>query len=300
MKLIPIKVINTKYKKKISKPSWIKIKFSKKLDNIKNIKNIIKVNKLNSVCVEASCPNLPECFSNNTVTFMILGNICTRKCTFCDVKYGRPNIPDINEPKKLANVIYKINLKYVVITSVDRDDLHDGGAKHFIKCINSIRKKNPNILIEILVPDFRGRMKYALNILNTSPPDVFNHNIETVPRLYNSLRPGANYYKSLELLENFKNTNINIPTKSGLMLGLGEKKKEIYKVMRDLRSHGVTMITIGQYLQPSIYHIPVLRYLTIKEFDQIKKEALKMNFTNVFSGPLIRSSYNAELQFKII
>ncbi|MFI4819043.1 MAG: lipoyl synthase [Enterobacterales bacterium] len=298
-KIIPIKLINKKIKiKKLKKPYWIKNKIPINNKLINKIKNIIINNNLNSVCQEASCPNLQECFNSGTVSFMILGNICTRNCPFCNVNNGRPKYKDYKEPYNLSKAIYQMKLKYVVITSVNRDDLYDGGSKHFSKCIKIIRKKNNKIKIEILVPDFRNCMNIALNILNLSTPDVFNHNIENVPRLYKKIRPGANYFKSLNLLEKFKFFNPKIKTKSGLMIGLGEKTNEIFKVMKDLINCGVNMITIGQYLQPTSKHLPVKRYITLEEFKYIKKEALKMGFNNVYCGPFVRSSYNADLQSK--
>ncbi|CAL4042938.1 Lipoyl synthase [Buchnera aphidicola (Pemphigus populi)] len=293
--LIPIKM-NEHHISSLKKPNWIKVRIKSDSKKINRIKNILKENNLHSVCEEALCPNLSECFNNNTATFMILGAICTRRCGFCAVKNGRPLIPDKNEAIKLSSAILKMKISYVVITSVARDDLHDGGAQHFIDCIQQIRKEN-NITIEILVPDFRGRTKKALKIINKAPPDVFNHNLENVPRLYSYIRPGADYYLSLRLLEKFKLDNPTIPTKSGLMLGLGEKYKEVISVMRDLRYHGVTMITLGQYLQPSSKHLPVKRYITPLEFEQLKIEAYKMGFTNAFCGPLVRSSYHANLQY---
>ncbi|WP_348666173.1 lipoyl synthase [Arsenophonus symbiont of Ornithomya chloropus] len=295
---IPIKNITQDYEKILKKPTWLKIKIPNDFTRINKIKNAMRKNGLHSVCEEASCPNLSECFNRGTATFMILGAICTRNCPFCDVTHGRPSKPDPNEPIKLAKTIKDMGLNYIVITSVNRDDLHDGGAKHFADCIMSIRNKNPNIKIEILVPDFRGRTNQALKILSTVPPDVFNHNIENVPRIYKKIRPGANYQGSLKLLEKFKIINPNIPTKSGLMVGLGETNQEIQDVMYDLKKHGVTMITIGQYLQPSSNHLSVKRYVSPREFQKIKKEAIKMGFTHVACGPLVRSSYHAELQSK--
>ncbi|WMY96918.1 MAG: lipoyl synthase [Arsenophonus sp.] len=295
---IPIKIITTGYKKISSKPTWLKIKIPNDFTRIKNIKNAMRKNGLHSVCEEASCPNLPECFNKGTATFMILGAICTRRCPFCNVNNGRPNIPDPNEPIKLAKTIKDMRLNYIVITSVNRDDLHDGGAKHFADCIISIRNKNPHIKVEILVPDFRGRINQALTILSKVPPDVFNHNIENVPRIYKKIRPGANYHGSLKLLEKFKTMHPKIPTKSGLMVGLGETNQEIKNVMYDLRKHGVTMLTVGQYLQPSPDHLSVERYVSPSEFQDIKKDAIKMGFTHVACGPLVRSSYHADLQSK--
>ncbi len=293
--LIPIKeIINEK--NFLSKPSWIKKKFPHDDNNIKNLKKIISNNNLHTVCQEASCPNITECFNNGTATFMILGKICTRNCPFCNVKHGRPLKPDIEEPKKLAKTVYDMQLNYVVITSVNRDDLYDGGAKHFSDCISAIKSKNINIRIEILVPDFRGCMTKAVKIISSNPPDIFNHNLESIPRLYKNVRPGANYNRSLKLLSEFKHNNPNVPTKSGLMLGLGESKEEIIDVLIDLHKCGVTMITIGQYLQPSKFHLPVKRYVSLKEFNDIKIEALKIGFSYVACGPFIRSSYNAEMQ----
>ncbi|WMY95140.1 MAG: lipoyl synthase [Arsenophonus sp.] len=294
---IPIKII-TKEEKILNKPKWLKIKIPNDFSRIEKIKNAMRKNGLHSVCEEASCPNLPECFNRGTATFMILGAICTRRCPFCDVTHGRPSAPDPNEPIKLAKTIKDMGLTYIVITSVNRDDLHDGGAKHFADCIMSIRQKNPNIKIEILVPDFRGCTTQALRILSEVPPDVFNHNIENVPRIYKKIRPGANYHRSLKLLEKFKTIHPKIPTKSGLMVGLGETNEEIKDVMYDLRKHGVTMLTVGQYLQPSSNHLSVERYVTPEEFQKIKKEAIAIGFTNVACGPLVRSSYHAELQSK--
>ncbi|QCI27183.1 lipoyl synthase [Buchnera aphidicola] len=283
--------------KKLSKPNWIRIKLPKSFFYINKIKNILKTNSLHTVCEEALCPNLPECFNNKTATFMILGNICTRKCPFCAVKKGRPNIIDKNEPYKLSKTVFQMGIKHIVITSVNRDDLKDGGAKHFVKCIKKLRI-NKKIKIEILVPDFRNSIKYSIDILSTYPPDIFNHNLENVPRLYKIIRPGANYQKSLYLLNYFKQKNPNIPTKSGLMLGLGETKEEIIQVLKDLRENGVNMLTLGQYLQPSKNHISVKKYITIEEFQYYKNQALSMGFTNAFCGPLVRSSYHANKQIK--
>ncbi|SNC59001.1 lipoyl synthase [Sodalis endosymbiont of Henestaris halophilus] len=298
MTLIPIKNIAVKLQDSLHKPSWIKIKLPVDSSRIQSIKAVMRKNGLHSVCEEASCPNLAECFNHGTVTFMILGEICTRSCPFCDVSHGRPVIPDANEPEKLAQTIADMGLCYVVVTSVDRDDLRDGGAQHFVDCIRKIRSKNPDIRIEILVPDFRGRMDCALDIINAAPPDVFNHNLENVPRLYRQVRPGANYNLSLKLLENFKAANPHLPTKSGLMVGLGETNAEIIEVMRDLRRRDVTMFTLGQYLQPSRHHLPVQRYVSPQEFDKIRKQALAMGFTHAACGPFVRSSYHADLQLK--
>lgn len=298
MALIPIEIVEMKSQEILRKPSWMKIKLPSNSTRIQGIKTAMRKNGLHSVCEEASCPNLAECFNHGTATFMILGAICTRRCPFCDVAHGRPVTPDVNEPEKLAQTIADMGLRYVVVTSVDRDDLRDGGAQHFADCISAIRAKNPNIRIETLVPDFRGRMDRALKIINVAPPDVFNHNLENVPRLYRQVRPGADYHWSLKLLENFKAANPQLPTKSGLMVGLGETNAEIVDVVRDLRRHGVTMLTLGQYLQPSRHHLPVKRYVSPQEFAEIKQEALAMGFTHAACGPFVRSSYHADLQAK--
>lgn len=279
----------------IKKPDWIKIKIPITTERIYQIKHALRKNNLHSVCEEAQCPNLSECFSHGTATFMILGSICTRNCPFCAVKHGTPNAINITEPKKLSSTIFDMKINYVVITSVVRDDLYDGGAQHFVNCINSIREKN-TVKIEILVPDFRGRINLILNIFNKGLPDVFNHNIENVPRIYKKIRPGANYKKSLLLLESFKKKYSHIPTKSGFMLGLGEKDDEITQVMKDLYSSGVNLLTVGQYLQPSMKHLPVKRYISPIEFENIKNEALSIGFTNAFCGPFVRSSYHASCQ----
>ncbi|MGP1939133.1 MAG: lipoyl synthase [Arsenophonus sp. ET-DL9-MAG3] len=298
LELVPIKTITTGHKKILPKPKWLRIKPPIDSTKIKKIKNAIHKNKLHTVCEEASCPNLAECFNHGTATFMILGAICTRRCPFCDITHGRPKALDLSEPIKLAETIKDMELKYVVITSVDRDDLHDGGAKHFTDSITAIRRKNPNIKIETLVPDFRGCMDRALTILSTAPPDVFNHNIESIPRIYHKIRPGGNYKLSLQLLKKFKKNHPEIPTKSGLMVGLGENNEEIVDVMYDLRHHGVTMLTLGQYLQPSRYHLSVKRYVSPNEFKKIKNKAIEMGFTHAACGPLVRSSYHADLQIK--
>ncbi|VFP78165.1 Lipoyl synthase [Buchnera aphidicola (Cinara cuneomaculata)] len=281
----------------LKKPKWLKVRLPSNINKIKNIKNILKHYKLHSVCEEAHCPNLPECFNKGTATFMILGSICTRKCPFCAVNKGRPTAVDNNEPNKILNAVIKLNLQYVVLTSVSRDDLKDGGANHFSNCIYQIRKKK-NIKIEILVPDFRGKEKIALEIITRYPPDVFNHNVENVPRLYSTVRPGANYINSLNLLHQFKKICPQIPTKSGLMLGLGEKKQEIISVLNDLKKVGVSIITIGQYMQPSKDHLPVIKYITPEEFINFEYIALSMGFSKVFCGPLVRSSYHADQQYK--
>lgn len=290
---IPIKIEVTEAP--LRKPEWLRVKLPNN-DQILKIKSMLREKRLSSVCEEASCPNLPECFSHGTATFMIMGDKCTRRCSFCDVAHGRPDALDAEEPLNLATTIAEMKLKYVVITSVDRDDLRDGGAQHFVDCIKLVREKNPGIKIEILVPDFRGRMEIALEKLIQQPSDVFNHNIETVPRLYKQARPGSDYQWSLTLLQKHLQLLPNIPTKSGIMVGLGETDEEVLDVMRDLRRHDVMMITIGQYLQPSKYHLPVARYVTPQQFDIYAAEAKKLGFTHVASGPLVRSSYHADRQ----
>lgn len=292
------KMLNNK--KKLNKPSWVKIKLPYDFSKIKKIKNILRKNNLHTVCEEAACPNIHECFGKGTATFMILGSICTRKCTFCNVTSGRPYPPDILEPFKLAKTISKMLLRYVVITSVDRDDLHDGGAQHFSECIKIIRQENPGIKIEILVPDFRKSIDISLKILKNNPPDVFNHNMENVPRLYKKIRPGANYNHSLKLLYKFKEMHPHIPTKSGLMVGLGETDEEIIKVMKDLKKSGVSIITIGQYLSPSSKNSPVKRYVKKKEFDFLKNQANLIGFKSISCGTFVRSSYHADLQVENI
>ena len=294
--LIPVKILPTEKTDMLPKPSWLKIRLPKSTERIDGIKQAMRKHGLHSVCEEASCPNLSECFNHGTATFMILGAICTRRCPFCDVAHGRPLKPDAAEPEKLALTIKDMKLSYVVITSVDRDDLRDGGAQHFADCIREIRKHNPNITIEILVPDFRGRMDRALEILIETPPDVFNHNLETAPRLYKLARPGADYKWSLELLRRFKEAHPEVKTKSGLMVGLGEEISEIEEVLRDLREHKVDMLTVGQYLQPSKHHLPVKRYVPPAEFDALKAYADEIGFTHAASGPFVRSSYHADQQ----
>jgi lipoic acid synthetase len=289
---IPIKIVP---QPTLRKPEWIKMKMPNSR-RFQEIKQALRNNHLHTVCEEASCPNIGECFSSGTATFMILGDICTRRCPFCDVAHGKPLPPDINEPKNLAKTIAEMQLNYVVITSVDRDDLPDGGAKHFVDCIKAIRSASPNIKIEILVPDFRGRLDIALSILKEAPPDVMNHNLETIPRLYKQARPGSDYQNSLNLLKAFNDMYSHIPTKSGLMLGLGETDDEILEVMKDLRAHAVSMLTLGQYLQPSEHHLPVMRYVTPATFDMFKEKADAMGFNNAASGPMVRSSYHADLQ----
>ncbi|WP_371188979.1 lipoyl synthase [Thalassotalea maritima] len=296
MQHIPIQVIPSERETMLRKPEWLKIKLPRTSENIDKVKAGLRKGGLHSVCEEASCPNLAECFNHGTATFMILGDICTRRCPFCDVGHGRPLAPDSEEPKKLAMTLKDMALKYVVITSVDRDDLRDGGAQQFADCIREIEEHAPHTKVEILVPDFRGRMDKALEILNAHPPHVFNHNMETAPRLYKKARPGANYQWSLDLLKKFGEANPNVPTKSGLMVGLGETNEEILEVMRDLRAHGVTMLTIGQYLQPSKHHLPVERYVHPDEFEMFRQEAMKMGFEHAACGPLVRSSYHADKQ----
>ncbi|MDF0533910.1 lipoyl synthase [Shewanella sp. A32] len=293
---IPVKVVPSERDTMLRKPDWLRVKLPSSNQRILDIKQALRSHGLHSVCEEASCPNLAECFNHGTATFMILGAICTRRCPFCDVAHGRPLKPDPEEPLQLARTIRDMKLKYVVITSVDRDDLRDGGAQHFADCIREIRKLNPHIKIEILVPDFRGRIEQALDILATEPPDVFNHNLETAPAHYRKARPGANYQWSLNLLQQFKQRHPEIPTKSGLMMGLGETNEEIVQVLKDLRSHGVNMLTLGQYLQPSRFHLPVERYVTPQEFDELHDIAVELGFTHAACGPLVRSSYHADLQ----
>ncbi|WP_343183294.1 lipoyl synthase [Buchnera aphidicola (Neophyllaphis podocarpi)] len=290
--------INYSYKKSLSKPSWIKVKLPSDFSTIHKIEKYMKEYNINSVCKEALCPNIAECFNNGTATFMILGKLCTRICTFCAVKHGKPLLPNHKEPDNIANIVNIMNLKYVVITSVTRDDLKDGGVNQFTKCIKKIRNLEKSIKIEILVPDFRGCVNYAIEAIRQEPPDVFNHNLENVPRLYKQIRPHANYKNSLNLLKKFKKFNPNVITKSGLMLGLGETLDEIINVMYDLRSHGVSMITLGQYLQPSKFHLPVYRYLLPEEFNLLYNKAKSLGFIHAFCGPFVRSSYNADLQHK--
>ena len=277
------------------KPAWIRAKLPTGA-KVNAIKTILRTHRLHTVCEEASCPNLGECFHHGTATFMILGDICTRRCAFCDVGFGRPLPPDPEEPEHLAAAIADLQLNYVVITSVDRDDLKDGGAAHFAACINAARQKNPKLNIEILVPDFKNKEPIALAVLAQTPPNVFNHNLETVPRLYKAARPGANYQGSLKLLADFKTIAPQVPTKSGLMVGLGEKPAEILAVMEDLRAHDVDMLTIGQYLQPSKHHLPVVEYVPLEQFSIYEKEGRAMGFLQVAAGPMVRSSYHADQQ----
>ena len=290
---IPIKVVPSKNLPR--KPAWIRVK-APRSDRVSKLKSVLRKNNLFTVCEEASCPNLGECFSKGTATFMIMGEICTRRCPFCDVGHGRPDPLDTHEPENLAKTIQGMGLRYVVITSVDRDDLRDGGARHFVDCINASRRLNPHLQIEILTPDFRGRMGVALDILNQSPPDVFNHNLESVPSLYKKIRPGADYQWSLDLLKRFKQQNPGVPTKSGLMLGLGETIDEVKQVLQDMREYQINMLTLGQYLQPSCHHLAVERYLTPGEFDELGVYAESIGFDQVASGPMVRSSYHADLQ----
>ena len=289
---IPIKIVPQPM---LRKPEWIRMKVPDSA-RFQEIKRVLRENNLHTVCEEASCPNIGECFSGGTATFMILGDICTRRCPFCDVAHGKPLAPDVNEPANLAKTIAQMRLNYVVITSVDRDDLKDGGAQHFVDCIQAVRAASPNIKIEILVPDFRGRLDIALQTLKNAPPDVMNHNLETVPRLYKQARPGSDYQNSLNLLKMFSEMYPHIPTKSGLMLGLGETDDEILEVMQDLRGHEVSMLTLGQYLQPSAHHLPVLRYVEPAIFENFKQKADSMGFNNAASGPMVRSSYHADAQ----
>lgn len=289
---IPIKIVPEPIARK---PSWIRAK-SPNSPRFFEIKQILREHQLHTVCEEASCPNIGECFSHGTATFMILGDVCTRRCPFCDVAHGKPLAPDVNEPANLAKTIAAMKLKYVVITSVDRDDLRDGGAQHFVDCIRAVRLASPQTRIEVLVPDFRGRLGIALDVLALAPPDVMNHNLETVPRLYKAARPGADYTNSLQLLKAFKAKHPHVPTKSGLMVGLGETDAEILDVMRDLRAHDVEMLTVGQYLQPSRHHLPVKRFVTPDEFKELEAAAQEMGFLNAACGPMVRSSYHADQQ----
>lgn len=295
MARIPIKIEPTETF--IKKPDWIRIKAPTN-GKVGSLKKLLREHKLHSVCEEASCPNLNECFNHGTATFMIMGDKCTRRCTFCDVAHGRPDPLDPDEPENLAKALGHMGLKYVVITSVDRDDLRDGGAGHFRDCIRAARTHCPKTKIEVLVPDFRGRMEVAIQHLAEAPPDVFNHNVETVPRLYKAIRPGSDYLWSLKLLKEFKVACPDVPTKSGLMLGLGETDEEILAVLEDMRAHDIDMLTLGQYLQPSRFHSPVERYVSPEGFKKLGETAKRMGFNNVASGPFVRSSYHADLQAK--
>jgi lipoic acid synthetase len=281
----------------LRKPEWIRVKLIGNQD-ITHIKKTLRENKLHSVCEEAACPNLNECFSLGTATFMIMGDLCTRRCPFCDVAHGKPLSLDVAEPINLAKTIKQLALKYVVITSVDRDDLRDGGAGHYAVCIKEIRAQSPTTKIEVLVPDFRGRVELALDILQAAPVDVFNHNLETIPRLYKAARPGADYQQSLDLLKAYNSILPDVPTKSGLMLGIGETKEEVLAVMQDLREHQCSILTLGQYLQPSNEHLAVQQYITPAEFDEYADLAKKMGFKQVASAPMVRSSYHADEQVR--
>jgi lipoyl synthase len=280
----------------LPKPPWIRVRAASADSRFHEIKAILREKKLHTVCEEASCPNIAECFGKGTATFMILGDVCTRRCPFCDVAHGRPLPPDAQEPQHLAETIAALRLAYVVITSVDRDDLKDGGARHFVDCIRAVRDASPGTRIEVLVPDFRGRLERALEVLDAAPPDVMNHNLETVPRLYRHARPGGDYAHSLTLLKSFKARHPGVPTKSGLMVGLGERDEEILQVMRDMRAHDVDMLTIGQYLQPSPHHLPVERYVEPAVFEAFQREAQALEFRHAAIGPLVRSSYHADRQ----
>jgi lipoyl synthase len=290
---IPIKIETPT--QPLRKPLWIRAR-SPANPAIGRLKDVLRENRLHTVCEEASCPNIGECFAGGTATFMIMGDICTRRCPFCDVAHGRPQPLDAAEPENLGRTIRQMGLRYVVVTSVDRDDLRDGGAAHFTACIEAIRRHSPEIRVEVLVPDFRGRMDRALEILNQYPPDVFNHNLETVPRLYKKVRPGSDYEWSLNLLQRFKDLHPEVPTKSGLMLGVGERLEEVEQVMHDLRAHDCDMLTLGQYLQPSVHHLAVECYVHPDEFDRLGELGQTLGFKHVASGPMVRSSYHADRQ----
>ena len=290
---IPIKIVPAET---LKKPDWIRVKAGSPSTRFYEIKKILREHQLHTVCEEASCPNIGECFGKGTATFMIMGDKCTRRCPFCDVGHGRPDPLDVNEPVTLARTIAALKLRYVVITSVDRDDLRDGGAGHFVECIREVRALSPGTRIEILTPDFRGRLDRALDILKAAPPDVMNHNLETVPRLYKEARPGSDYAFSLNLLKQFKTFAPDVPTKSGVMLGLGETDEEILQVMRDMRAHDIEMLTIGQYLAPSGHHLPVRRYVHPDTFRMFEAEAAEMGFTHAAVGAMVRSSYHADQQ----
>ena len=296
-KVSRLKIRPNSERKPIKKPNWIRIRHANS-SKVNELKKTLRSQDLFTVCEEAQCPNLSECFNHGTATFMIMGQICTRRCPFCDVAHGRPKPLDKNEPGHLANTIAKMALKYVVITSVDRDDLRDGGASHFKDCIDNIRKKTPLVKIEILTPDFRGRVDKALNIFDDCAPDVFNHNLETVPSLYPKVRPGSDYEQSLDLLKSFKERHPHVKTKSGLMLGVGETDTQVINVLKDLREHQVDMLTLGQYLQPSRHHLAVEEYITPEQFEKYKMIAIDLGFSQVASGPMVRSSYHADLQAK--
>jgi lipoyl synthase len=294
---IPIKIIPLT--EVLKKPEWIKVKLPSG-EKFNQVKSLLREHKLHTVCEEASCPNIGECFNKGTATFMIMGDICTRRCPFCDVGHGRPNPLNPEEPQEIANSVKILGLKYVVITSVDRDDLRDGGAGHFVECIKEIRKTSPNTKIEILVPDFRGRLDKALDILVETPPDVLNHNLETAPRIYKQMRPGSDYQHSLNLLKNFKQARPDIPTKSGIMVGLGETDDEIKQVMQDMRTHEIDMLTLGQYLQPSKHHAPVVRYMHPDQFKEMEAYAYSIGFKHAAVGALVRSSYHADEQANLV
>jgi lipoic acid synthetase len=290
---IPVKIVP---RERLAKPAWIRVKAASPGSRFYEIKDILRVQRLHTVCEEASCPNIAECFGKGTATFMILGDICTRRCPFCDVAHGRPLAPDPDEPRHLAETIARLGLGYAVITSVDRDDLKDGGAQHFVECVRHVRERSPHTRIELLVPDFRGRLEQALEVLAAAPPDVLNHNLETVPRLYRKARPGGDYRHSLALLADFKRRHPGVPTKSGLMVGLGESDEEILQVMRDLRAHDVDMLTVGQYLQPSAHHLPVERFVHPDTFAMFEREAAARGFRHAAVGAMVRSSYHADRQ----
>ncbi len=290
---IPIKVVAAET---LKKPDWIRVKAGSPSSRFYEIKQILREHRLHTVCEEASCPNIGECFGKGTATFMIMGDKCTRRCPFCDVGHGRPDPLDVDEPLNLAKTIAALRLKYVVITSVDRDDLRDGGAGHFVECIRRTRELSPQTQIEILTPDFRGRVDRALDILKAAPPDVMNHNLETTPRLYKEARPGSDYQVSLDLLKRFKEFAPHVPTKSGVMVGLGETDEEILQVMRDMREHRIDMLTIGQYLAPSGHHLPVRRYVHPDTFRMFEREAAAMGFSHAAVGAMVRSSYHADEQ----
>jgi lipoyl synthase len=290
---IPIKIVPMEA---LKKPDWIRVKAASPNTRFYEIKQILREHKLHTVCEEASCPNIGECFGGGTATFMIMGDKCTRRCPFCDVGHGRPDPLDVNEPANLAKTIAALKLNYVVITSVDRDDLRDGGAAHFVECITQVRALSPKTRIEILTPDFRGRVDKALEILKAAPPDVMNHNLETAPRLYKEARPGSDYAYSLNLLKRFKEFAPGVPTKSGIMVGLGETDEEVLQVMRDMREHHIDMLTIGQYLAPSGHHLPVRRYVHPDTFNMYEAQAKELGFTHAAIGPMVRSSYHADKQ----
>lgn len=293
---IPIKIIPIEQAERLKKPEWIRVKAASHSSRFYEIKDILRENKLVTVCEEASCPNIGECFGKGTATFMIMGDKCTRRCPFCDVGHGRPDPLDTQEPINLANTIAKLRLSYVVITSVDRDDLRDGGAGHFVECITKTKELSPKTQVEVLVPDFRGRLEKALDIFADGLPDVMNHNLETVPRLYKEARPGADYQHSLTLLKEFKERYPHVKTKSGLMVGLGETDEEILEVMRDMRAHNIDMLTIGQYLAPSNSHLPVRRYVHPDVFKMFEEKAYEMGFAHAAVGAMVRSSYHADVQ----